>query len=188
MEDENGQYELIEYNSYTPVTKPEKKEKQKMKPRGASKAWLEFCGSDYPDFLQKVVQIGFSIKERTPEEMMRGLTEYLKLCQEFQKPISNQAAYMSMGINYKLAYAITHGITGTKEQKQIIEYAQQICTLYREGMALTGSADTILTLFWQKCYDGLNEMTEANSVGVNDQSMEEQTAEEIMERYNDLPD
>ena len=167
--------------------------REKLRPRGITSVdkMEAFHGSDYPEFLKKVMHIGMSVstrRNRTAEEMKNGLLQYLELCEQYNKPITNQACYMAMGINDSMAYNITHGRSGTEEQKQIVLYAKQLCAMNREALGITGTVDAILTIFWQKAYDGLNEMTEVNAgLDMND-SIIEANADEIAEKYSDLPD
>ncbi len=167
--------------------------REKLKPRGITSTdkMAAFYGSNYPEFLKKVMAIGMTVstrQARTAEEMKNGLLQYLELCEQYGKPITNQACYMAMGINDKTAYNICHGRSGTEEQKRIVMYAKQLCAMNREALGMTGTVDAILTIFWQKAYDGLNEMTEVGAdMGLND-TIIEANAEEIVEKYSDLPD
>lgn len=163
--------------------------RRKLKPRGPVANLELFYGTDYPEFLIKVSQIGMSLNGRTASEMQRGLMEYLKLCKQYDKPITNQAAYMSMGINRKDAYDFTHGRRGNEDIKSVVLYAQQLCAVYREALGLSDAVNPILTIFWQKAYDGLSEDAEAiASMAASVENTFDSSADEIVNKYSDLPD
>ena len=91
---DDGEMELVPY------------QKHKLRPRGTYYAMQEYVGSDYPEFLLKVQALGMTIQNHSVEEMKRGLGEYLKLCEQYQKPITNQAMYTAMGLNKDTVYPI----------------------------------------------------------------------------------
>lgn len=161
-------------------------EPRKLKPRGTYQVMQEYVGSDYPEFLLKVAAIGLTIRDRSAAEMKRGMLEYLKLCQQYNKPITNQAIYTAMGLTYYNAVDILRGRSGGKEQRAIVTYAKQLCAMHREALGTTGAINPILTIFWQKAYDGLREDAETG-VGDSDDITRE-SAETIAEKYAELPD
>lgn len=184
MVDEDEQIAMDGMEDMVPI------QRRKMKPRGSTANLAEFYGTNYPEFLEEVAKIGISLKGRgrTGEAMKRGLLAYLDLCKKYNKPITNQAAYMAMGITYQTAYDICHGRSGTPDQKEIVNYAKQLCAMNREAMGLSDTVNPILTIFWQKAYDGLNETAEVNAAIAEDDNLIEASADEIIEKYSDLPD
>ena len=59
--------------------------------------------------------------------------------------------------------------------------------MHREAMGVSGTINPLLTIFWQKAYDGLNETIEVTgSMGDGDITSED--AETIAEKYAQLPD
>lgn len=164
-------------------------ERKKGKPRGTYQLMQEYVGSDYPEFMRKITALGLTIKDHSLGEMKRGLAEYLKLCEIYNKPMTNQAMYTAMGLTYDIVYDITHGRSGNKEQAQLITYAKQLCAMHREALGISGAVNPLLILFWQKAFDGLNEMTEVNAItGGSAEDITREDAEIIAEKYAELPD
>lgn len=166
------------------------KPKRKMKPRGPSVRYYNtFDETGYGAFLRQVAQIGLSVKSRDPEDMKEGLRQYLKLCEEQNRRVTNLACYAAMGINRQIAYYIEHGKSGTPEQRRLISFVKGLCATYREAMILSGDLNPIVGIFWQKAYDGLNEMEEVNVFGSEFSDSEpDEGADEIAEKYSDLPE
>lgn len=173
---DDGEMELVPY------------QKHKLRPRGTYYAMQEYVGSDYPEFLLKVQALGMTIQNHSVEEMKRGLGEYLKLCEQYQKPITNQAMYTAMGLNKDIVYDITHGRTGSKEQKQIIVFAKQLAAMHREALGVSGAINPILAIFWSKAFDGLDETSEAMASASDSVDINTEDAEVIAEKYGQLPD
>ena len=160
------------------------------KQRGITKTYYnQFDDTGMADFLLEVVKIGMSVKSRNAEDMKVGLMKYLYLCQKQHRRITNMACYTAMGINKQIAYNIDHGKHGTPEQKQLIQFVKGLCATYREGMMVSNDINPIVGIFWQKSFDGLNELDEvnANAMDLNEYRPDED-AESIADKYEDLPD
>ena len=161
------------------------------KPRGTYvQIQTRFDAEDYHKFLREVISIGLSVKSRRADDMKQGFIRYLQLCKEQNRVVTNQCAYTAMGINRQIAYDFEHGRgASTPEQKQLIQFVKSVCATYRESMMLTGDLNPIVGIFWQKAFDGLNEMDEVQAVAqdINDYSPD-QDADTIAEKYDALPD
>lgn len=160
------------------------------KQRGITKSYFnQFDDTGMADFLLEVVKIGMSVKSRNAEDMKEGLMKYLQLCQKQKRRITNMAAYTAMGINKQIAYNIDHGKHGTPEQKQLIQFVKGLCATYREGMMVSNDINPIVGIFWQKSFDGLNELDEVNAVAMElNEYKAEEDADAIADKYEDLPD
>jgi hypothetical protein len=160
------------------------------KQRGITKRYYnEFDETGMADFLLEVVKIGMSVKSRNAEDMKEGLMKYLHLCQQQHRRITNMACYTAMGINKAIAYDMDHGRSGTPEQKKLIQFVKGLCATYREGMMVSNDLNPIVGIFWQKSFDGLNELDEVNAVAMElNESHAEEDAESIADKYDSLPD
>ena len=99
------------------------------------------------------------------------------------------ACYTAMGINKQIAYDMDHGRQGTPEQKKLIQFVKGLCATYREGMMVSNDINPIVGIFWQKAFDGLNELDEVNAVAMElNESRAEEDAESIANKYDELPD
>ena len=160
------------------------------KQRGITKTYYnQFDDTGMADFLLEVVKIGMSVKSRSADDMKVGLMKYLHLCQEQHRRITNMACYTAMGINKAIAYDMDHGRSGTPEQKKLIQFVKGLCATYREGMMVSNDLNPIVGIFWQKAYDGLNELDEVNAAAIEfNESRAEEDADAIAEKYDSLPD
>ena len=160
------------------------------KQRGITKTYYnQFDDTGMADFLLEVVKIGMSVKSRSADDMKVGLMKYLHLCQEQHRRITNMACYTAMGINKAIAYDMDHGRSGTPEQKKLIQFVKGLCATYREGMMVSNDLNPIVGIFWQKAYDGLNELDEVNAAAIEfNESRAEEDADSIAEKYDSLPD
>ena len=160
------------------------------KQRGITKTYYnQFDDTGMADFLLEVVKIGMSVKSRSADDMKVGLMKYLHLCQEQHRRITNMACYTAMGINKAIAYDMDHGRSGTPEQKKLIQFVKGLCATYREGMMVSNDLNPIVGIFWQKAYDGLNELDEVNAAAIEfNKSRAEEDADTIAEKYDSLPD
>lgn len=187
--DSNDDDTMEEPSEEIEVVKP-----RKLKPRGPSKAVVNYMNtfdeSEYSKFLRQVAQIGLSVKSRSAEDMKEGLMKYLELCEQQNRRITNLACYMAMGISKDIAYDLQHGRSGTQEQKRLLQFVKGLCATYREAMMITGDINPIIGIFWQKAYDGLNELDEANAIQSESNAFEyiDEGADDIAEKYSDLPD
>lgn len=91
--------------------------------------------------------------------------EYLELCAKSNMKVGNMGAYAAMGISKYMAFDWEHGRkrTGNKEYQQFITFVKMMIAAYRESAIAEGDINPIVGIFWQKSFDGLNEMTEAEA-------------------------
>lgn len=138
----------------------------------------------YLEFMTKVMALGQNVDKRDVDDMMNRFMLYIKLCHEYDVKVGNQAAYAAMGITSRDVQRWESGAATPNHQK-LVEYVKQQCALYREMLAQDGQIDRLVTLFWQKNYDGLKDEQE---VTVSNRNLlgETQTAKQIAEKYKDL--
>ena len=150
-----------------------------------------YAESGYPEFIAKIAAIGQEARQKgkDAQAMYEGLMKYVKLCQQEQKPLGWQAAYMAMGINRKIAYDIMHGRqTWNKDKVEVVSLAQQLCSVNLEAMMASNTINTLTGIFWQKVHDGFDEESEANAFMSERVHSDGKSADDIANKYLDLPD
>lgn len=117
------------------------------------------------------------------ESMYECFQAYVTLCGLTGMAIGNQGAYYCMGMESNVANQWLNGGAGsTPERKALISEVKRVCAMGREALGGAGQLNPVLTIFWQKNYDGLRDQQEhvvatANPLG------ERQSAEQIAEKY-----
>lgn len=114
------------------------------------------------------------------EEMQKRFNRYLELCAQYGKKVSNQAAYLAIGVNSDLVAKWTTQDAGNAARYGFFKKVKQICGVYREGLMSDGKINPVTGIFWQKNYDGLKDQQD---VVVTPQAAETVSAEEIREKY-----
>ena len=117
-------------------------------------------------------------------EMERRFENYIRLCSEYGKKVSNQAAYLAIGINKDQARDFANGVSANPERSHFIKKVQQICGVYREQLMSDGKINPVTGIFWQKNYDGLRDQTELAVAPVNPLG-DGKSAEELAKKYAD---
>ena len=117
-------------------------------------------------------------------EMERRFENYIRLCSEYGKKVSNQAAYLAIGINKDQARDFANGVSANPERSHFIKKVQQICGVYREQLMSDGKINPVTGIFWQKNYDGLRDQTELAIAPVNPLG-EGKSAEELAKKYSE---
>jgi len=143
----------------------------------------------YVNHLMKITALGQGTNKKDVNMLANKFSEYLKICSEDDVKIGNMSAYLAMGITREEAYQWEHRISGTEEHKKLIQLVKAICASYREAAMNDGKLNAIVGIFWQKCYDGLNEETEVLSpTALASAAREDLDAETIKEKYSELPE
>ena len=115
--------------------------------------------------------------------------DYLNLCAKNDMKVGNFGAYASMGITKSVAYDWEHGRTRSKskEYQQFISFVKLMIATYRESAIAEGDINPIVGMFWQKSFDGLNEMTEVEASNMLDGvSTNVVDGKQIADKYQDL--
>lgn len=122
------------------------------------------------------------------DSMKACFLEYLELCAKNNMKVGNFGAYAAMGITRSMAYDWEHGRkrSGNKEYQQFIMFVKLMIATYRESAIAEGDINPIVGMFWQKAFDGLNEMTEVEASDVQNALAEHTDAKQIAEKYEGL--
>ena len=115
--------------------------------------------------------------------------EYLELCAKNNMKVGNMGAYAAMGISKYMAFDWEHGRKrqGNKEYQQFITFVKMMIAAYRESAIAEGDINPIVGIFWQKSFDGLNEMTEAEASNMLEGVSTEVTdGKQIADKYQGL--
>lgn len=117
-------------------------------------------------------------------EMQKRFENYIRVCAEYGKKVSNQAAYLAIGITKEEAYEWVNQRSVNPARTNFIKKVQQICGVYREQLMSDGKINPVTGIFWQKNYDGLRDQTELAIAPVNPLG-EGKSAEELAKKYAD---
>lgn len=122
------------------------------------------------------------------ESMKSCFLEYLELCAKNNMKVGNFGAYAAMGITKSMAYDWEHGRkrSGNKEYQQFITFVKLMIATYRESAIAEGDINPIVGMFWQKSFDGLNEMTEVEASDAENGLPEHKDAKQLAEKYEGL--
>ena len=143
----------------------------------------------YTKFLVELQKISLKADRTDVTSMQKCFVEYLQLCAEWDIKIGNLNAYMAMGIDAATASAWYNGQAKADqpEYKQLITDVKRMCGAYREMLISDGKLNPVTGIFWQKNYDGLQDVTSHQVTAVNALG-DFKDAADIMEKYQMLPD
>ena len=122
------------------------------------------------------------------ESMKQCFLEYLELCAKNNMKVGNFGAYAAMGIDKRTAYDWEHGRrrSSNREYQQFILFVKLMIATYRESAIAEGDINPIVGIFWQKAFDGLNEMMEVEASDSPSGLLESKDGQQIAEKYQDL--
>lgn len=141
----------------------------------------------YTSFLRQCMVISLHCDQSNADSMRQCFYEYIQLAQQADIKISNQAAYLALGIKPDVAKAWMQRASGTIDQQSLLAEVNQVCAAYREVAANDNKINVAWAIFSAKNYDGMKDEQEV----ITKQDLplgEKRSAKEISERYRDLPD
>lgn len=129
---------------------------------------------------------------RNVQTLYECLQMYLQHCHDNNLKITNTGAYAACGITKEMVYKWDSGLIH-KDQPEYAEFARtvkSVCAEYREAAMATGEINPIIGIWWQKVYEGYreNEIVQQPQTNLLDGDTDSGTAQDIAERYDDLPD
>lgn len=153
---------------------------------------IQGCGTGentrYVNFLVEVSKIALKADKSRPETLQECFLDYLQLCADWDMRIGNMAAYAAMGLSQDDAANIMRSKNEQAVRLQpLIQQVKRICSMSREQLANENKVNPVLTIFWQKNYDGLRDEA-TYTVQTNNPLGDEISAASIMEKYKMLPD
>ena len=116
------------------------------------------------------------------EEMEQRFYKYLQWCDEHGVKVSNQSAYLAMGINKDDIYSWENERYGTKAHVELVKKVKQICSVTRESMMADGLIRDAVGIFWQKNYDGFKDQQEV-VLTPNKNRIEDVDEKELINKY-----
>lgn len=116
------------------------------------------------------------------EEMEQRFYRYLEWCSIHGIKISNQSAYLAMGITKDDVYSWENERYGTKAHVDLIKKVKQICSITRENMMADGKLNPVVGIFWQKNYDGFKDQQEVVLAPKNN-GVEDVDEKELLSKY-----
>lgn len=122
------------------------------------------------------------VDKNNVEEMEQRFYRYLQWCDIHGIKISNQSAYLAMGITKDDAYEWGNGIYRTQAHSDLIKKVKQICAITRENMMADGKLNPVVGIFWQKNYDGFKDQQEV-VLSPNKNRIEDVDEQELINKY-----
>ena len=142
--------------------------------------------SRYISHTIEVQQIGIGSDPNNIDDLKARFIQYLQVCAKNDMKLGNLAAYCAMGITKDQVYQWEHGSTRGAEYKAFIRFVKSVIAAYRETAISEGKINPVIGIFWQKSFDGLNEMAEYEASNQLEGVTEHMDAEQIAEKYQGL--
>ena len=135
-----------------------------------------------------VQNIAINADDKDMNSMRKCFYAFCALAEATNMKVGNMTAYAAMGITQGTANEWRKGGVGsTPERRQLIEEVCAVCGATREMLGASGAINPVLTIFWQKNWDGFRDVTE-HVAYQGDPLGEKQSPNEIAERYKDIID
>lgn len=118
------------------------------------------------------------------------LQNYLKYCLENGNIVTNMGAYAACGVTNDMVRQWKIGRGRAQNNPDYKDFAFAITNIaseYREMAMGSGKINPIVGIWWQKIYDGYREDTPQGN-GQQNLMGEQTTADEVANRYDDMPD
>lgn len=142
--------------------------------------------SRYISHTLEIQQIGIGSDPNNIDDLKARFIQYLQVCAKNDMKLGNMAAYCAMGITKDQVYQWEHGGTRGTEHKAFIRFVKSVIAAYRETAISEGKINPVIGIFWQKSFDGLNEMAEYEASNQLEGATEHMDAEQIAEKYQNL--
>ena len=108
--------------------------------------------------IMEVNEIGSHADRHDILSLKSCFVAYLQLCQKNKCPVSNLAAYASIGMDYP-----TFAQFAKKDDPEIRAFCASVrktCAMFREGLVSASKLNPVIGIFWQRNFDGLRNDTE----------------------------
>ena len=124
------------------------------------------------------------------EQVKAAVIEFFEECERIGKRPGNMGFYRAIGISRQQAHNIVTGRdknTVSPTVRDIIKNTSLILADYREQLGLQGKINPVQLIFWQKNYDGLEDVTRLE-VSPDSRQQADLTPEEIQKAIEqDIP-
>ena len=140
-----------------------------------------------PAFMVKVANLGATADRNDPLNLLTHFYKYLELCEAYEVPVGNLAAYAAMGVTKE---QISRWASGERRDddpryKELAMVVRSTCAAYREAMMATNKIAPATGIFWQKNFDGMKDIQDV-IVGGNDPLGEKADPAAIIDKYKDI--
>ena len=135
-----------------------------------------------------VQNIAINADDKDMNSMRKCFYAFCALAEATNMKVGNMTAYTAMGISQSTARSWRTGGTGsTPERRELMQEIDAVCAATREMLGASGAINPVLTIFWQKNWDGFRDVTE-HVAYQGDPLGEKQSPNEIAEKYKDIID
>ena len=145
----------------------EKVVKKKMKPRGGNSPVIGDNGvntkpgdnAKYAGVLATILRWG-EVDKSDVNAIEGRFWKFVDYCKENDVRITNQVAYLAMGITKDDVYNWENGVSRASEHCDLIKKVKAFCSAYREMLGADGKLNPVTLVWWQKNYDGMVDRSE----------------------------
>lgn len=140
-----------------------------------------------PAFMVKVANLGASADRKDPLNLLEHFYKYLQLCEAYEVPVGNLAAYAAMGVTKDQISRWASGdlYADDPRYKELAIVVKSTCAAYREAMMATNKIAPATGIFWQKNFDGMKDIQDV-VLGNTDPLGEKADPSEIIDKYKDI--
>lgn len=133
----------------------------------------------------KQIMMWQPVDRRNVQAMEERFWYFVGFCEQNDINVTNQLAYLAIGITKQDAYNWMNGRSGTPAHCELIQKVKQFCAAYREMLGVDGKINPVTLIWWQKNYDGLvdNKVVEVKPVPALGEQMDK---EELARRLSDV--
>ena len=132
------------------------------------------------------IQISRTVDRDNPQTLYRAFEQYIQLCDQTGRKVSNAFAYLAIGISKQEFH---DWLVGNRRQnnpayREFATFVKAFCAACREQYGIEGETNPILTIFHQKAYDGFVDNPGVEKLA--DPLGEIQDPQKLAEKYKDL--
>ncbi len=142
--------------------------------------------SKYASILLEINQWG-KVDVSDVDALEDRFNQFIKFCSDNDIRITNQLAYLALGIDKDDVYDWVNRRSRTPRHSDFIKKVKNFCASYREMLGADGKLNPVTLVWWQKNYDGLKDQQEV-ILTPNQPLGEQLQPKELAERYGDIPE
>ena len=139
-----------------------------------------------PSFGMACVAISREVDRDDPQTLYRAFEQYLQLCDQTGRKVSNAFAYLALGVSdtEMCDWRLGNRRQNNPAYREFAMFVKQFCAAAREQYGIEGETNPILTIFHQKFYDGFKD--NPGTEQYKDPLGEIQDPAKLAEKYKDL--
>ena len=117
--------------------------------------------------------------------LQNAFTQYLALCDKNGMKVGTMGTCCALGIEFPTLINWSNGMKGPEFQ-EFAKAVRQILSMIREDLASDGKIHPVLSIFWQRNYDGLRTDTEQIQNALEQDEDYANGSKQYKEKYRNL--